>query len=157
MAAARLRAEFDAIPTFLAESEKLTGDASKLKRAQAVAMDAKLKNLKSLSIEEATAMKQSIRAVGWQKDDVDRLSSSVDKVVTTTTSKKARRESQQCPSWELYPTQDDWDFMSDGATPWSLKFERVARICNKNRTGLAMREDALAHIRCIARGKQFAT
>ena len=45
--AARMRAEFDAIPTFLAESEKLTGDTSKLKHAHAVAMDAKLKNLKS--------------------------------------------------------------------------------------------------------------
>ena len=105
--AARLRAEFDAIPTFLAESEKLTGDASKLKHAQAVAMDAKLKNLKSLSIEEATSMKQSVRAVGWQKDDVDRLSSSVGEAVRATTSKKGRRDSQQCPSWELYPTQED--------------------------------------------------
>ena len=67
MAAARLRAEFDSIPKFLTESEKLTGDVDALKGAQAVAMDAKLKNLKSLSVEEATSMKQSIRAVGWEK------------------------------------------------------------------------------------------
>ena len=78
MAAARLRAEFDSIPKFLTESEKLTGDVDALKGAQAVAMDAKLKNLKSLSLDEATSMKQSIRAVGWHKVDVDRLSSSVD-------------------------------------------------------------------------------
>ena len=132
LSAARLRAEFDAIPTFLAESEKLTGDASKLKRAPAVAMDAKLKNLKAMSIEEATGMKQSIRNVGWEKVDVDRLSSSVDEAVrkSAAMSKKARRDSQHCLTWELYPTQEDWDFMSDGSTPWSLKFERAAVVCN---------------------------
>ena len=134
MAAARLRAEFDSLPKFFAESEKLTGDVDALKSAQAVAMDAKLKNLKSLSVEEATSMKQSIRAVGWQKVDVDRLSSSVDEAVRreAATSKKARRDAQHCPTWELYPTQEDWDFMSDGPTPWSLKFERATAVCKKS-------------------------
>ena len=103
LAAARLRAEFDSIPKFVAESEKLTGDVDALKGAQAVAMDAKLKNLKSLSVEEATSMKQSIRAVGWEKIDVDRLSSSVDEAVRRAagTNKKARRDAQHCPTWEL--------------------------------------------------------
>ena len=133
MAAARLRAEFDSIPKFLAESERLTGNVDALKGAQAVSMDAKLKNLKSLSLDEATSMKQSIRAVGWQRAEVDRLSSSVDDAVRreADASKRARRDAQQCPTWELYPTQEDWEFMSDGPTPWSLKFERAATICKK--------------------------
>ena len=133
MAVARLLAELDSIPRFLAESEKLTGNADELKIAQAVSMDAKIKNLKSLSLDEATIMKQSIRAVGWQGAEVDRLSSSVDDAVRrqADASKKARRDAQQCPTWELYPTQQDWEYMSDGPTPWSLKFERAATICKK--------------------------
>ena len=96
-------------------------------------MDAKLKNLKSLSVEEATSMKQSIRAVGWEKVDVDRLSSSVDEAVRreAAASKKARRIAQNCTTWELYPTHDDWEFMSDGPTPWSLKFDRAVAVCKK--------------------------
>ena len=46
MAVARLRAEFDSIPKFLAESERLTGNVDALKGAQAVSMDAKIENLK---------------------------------------------------------------------------------------------------------------
>ena len=133
MAVERLLAELDSIPKFLAESERLTGNADALKGAQAVSMDAKIKNLKSLSLDEATIMKQSIRKVGWQGAEVDRLSSSVDDAVRREagTSKRARRDAQQCPTWEVYPTQEDWEFMSDGPTPWSLKFERAAAVCKK--------------------------
>ena len=103
MAVARLLAELDSIPRFLAESEKLTGNADELKIAQAVSMDAKIKNLKSLSLDEAISMKQSIRAVGWTKAEADRLSSSVDDAVHRDAGarKRARRDSQQCPTWEL--------------------------------------------------------
>ena len=103
MAVARLLAELDSIPKFLAESERLTGNVDALKGAQAVSMDAKIKNLKSLSLDEATIMKQSIRAVGWTKAEADRLSSSVDDAVrrAADASKRARRDAQQCPTWEL--------------------------------------------------------
>ena len=133
MAAARLRAEFDSIPEFLAESEKLSSDVDALRSSQAISMDFKLKNLKSLSLDEATSMKQSIRAVGWTQAEADRLSSSVDDAVHRDAGarKKARRDCQQCPTWELYPTDDDWDYMSDGTRPWSLKFERAAIVCKQ--------------------------
>ena len=133
MAVARLCAEFDSIPKFLAESEKLTGDVHVLKAAQAVSMDAKLKSLKSLSIEDATSMKQSIRSVGWEKVDVDRLSKSVDDAVcrSADTGLRGRRGSQHCAKWEFYPTQEDWVYMSDGPTPWSLKFDRAAAVCKQ--------------------------
>ena len=125
-----LVAELDGIPEYLAESRKLVSDINTLQEAQAITIGAKIQNLKNVTLPEAALLKKKIAQVGWSVEENKKLSALVDEVVGKTC-KAPRRCSQRCGSWELYPTEADWDILGDRDTPWSVKYGKVADICKR--------------------------
>jgi hypothetical protein len=132
--AAALKSEIAGIPAYLTQSAALVPNISVLKSAQAVTIGAKIQNLRALSMSDATALKHLIGEVGWSPDENANLASLIDEAVQKATMPAVgRRASQRCPTWELYPTATEWKVLSDADTPWSVKFDRVKRICMRLR------------------------
>ena len=124
--------EIEGIPAYLAESERLVADINVLKQAQATTIGAKIQNLKSVKMQDATRLKMSIAEAGWDTDSNARLSQLVDEAVAKSAMPKVmKRCVQRCMTWELYPTEQDWQILGDAAAPWSTKFDRAKNVCKK--------------------------
>ena len=109
-----LMRELEGIPAYLDESKNLVGDITTLKKAQALTIGAKIQNLKTVGMHDATRLKKSIALVGWSESDNTRLSALLDEAVDKSMGlKTVRRCSQRCATWELYPTDGDWRVLGD--------------------------------------------
>ena len=80
---------------------------------------AKIQNIKRLTLGEASRLKDKISEVGWSMEENRTLSALIDEALAKSTrSRPCRRCSQDCSSWELYPSLQEWGFMKDPHTPW---------------------------------------
>ena len=106
--------EIEGIPSYLDESKKLVSDIEALKIAQSITIGTKVQLLKCISVPEATRLQAAIALVGWSAEERSKLSTAVDVAVSNSTpTKRPRRCSQQCPTWELYPTEADYELFGD--------------------------------------------
>ena len=119
-------------PAYLTESAKLVGDTTEVQKARATTIGAKIRMLKSLGLPEATRLKVTIGKAGWNSATNGWLSDLVDETVAKNALPKMfKRCTQRCMTWELYPTEKDWELLGDRNAPWSSKFEHTKRFNKK--------------------------
>ena len=115
-------------PAYLTESAKLVGDTTELQKAQATTIGAKIRMLTSLGLPQATLLKVTISNTGCNSATYAWLSDVVDETVAKNALPKMfKRCTQRCMTWELYPTEKDWELLGDRNAPWSSKFEHTKK------------------------------
>ena len=123
--------EVDGIPGFVQQQGRLGADTNKLKDAQAICILAKIGVLSDCDRKAGTLLTSSCEKVGWPQPLGKQIAIAIQEAVTRQGSdaKLPKRCSQQCFTWELFPTASQWVTMEDPSTPWSTKFAIAKTVC----------------------------
>lgn len=110
-------------------------DINALRRAQAVTLITKLRNLPNLELQDATRLTTAVANGGWAPTETrslaDAISAAQQAAASGVQAGKNHPINQKCNTVEFSLTEKEWDQIDDPSTPMTQKIEVVCHRMNR--------------------------